>query len=242
MIVKTEAICIKNTRYGESSVISKMFTIEHGLSSFIIQGINRKSSTIKPSHIAPGNILELVIYQKPNATIQRVKELKVVTPLLQVHIDMLKSAVLQFMLEIIAKTNEENLRDEIVFNFLRQTICELEELLEDIGNMPLFFLCRYLKFSGWFPNLELWQKGDSFNLKEGRFEKADILRTSDELNESQSRELYEILLTVQNESVISKANLTYRKDLFIALVKYFEFHILKGKRIKSPAVLSEVLA
>ncbi len=242
MIVKTEAICIKNTRYGESSVISKMFTIEYGLSSFIIQGINRKSSAIRPSHIAPGNILELVIYQKPNATIQRIKELKVITPLHQVHIDMVKNAVLQFILEIIAKTNEENLKDEIVFNFLRQTITELEEMTEDIGYAPLYFLCRYLKFSGWFPNLELLQEGDSFNLKEGRFAKADILRTSDELNQSQSKELYKILLSVQNDSAQIKTEIGFRKDLFTALLKYFDFHILKGKRIKSPAILSEVLA
>ena len=111
MIVKTEAICIKNTRYGESSIICKLFTSEYGLSSYIIQGINRKSSSIKPSHIAPGNITELIIYQKPHGGIQRVKELKIHVPLLQVHIDMKKNAVLQFMLEIIAKTNEEHLKD-----------------------------------------------------------------------------------------------------------------------------------
>ncbi len=242
MIVKTEAICIKNTRYGESSVICKMFSIEHGLSSFIIQGINRKSSQIRPSHISPGNILELVIYQKPNSTIQRVKEIKVIIPLLTVHTDMVKNAILQFIIEIIAKTNEENLKDVIVYDFLKKTITELEELKEDYGSVPLYFLCKYLKFSGWFPNLELWQEGDTFNLKEGRFGKSEIQRTSDELDESQSKELYCILLSVQNETTHKVSELIYRKALFTALLQYFEFHILKGKRIKSPAILSEVLA
>lgn len=242
MILKTEAICIKNTRYGESSVICKMFTTEHGLSSFIIQGINRKTGNIRPSHIAPGNILELVVYQKPNSTIQRVKELKVITPLLYIHTDMVKNSVLQFVLEIIAKTNEDDFKDPVVFNFLKETIITLEGMKENISIAPLTFLCHYLKFSGWFPNLEIWNSGNVFNLKEGRFGDKNLLNSLDELNENQSLELYNILISVQNNLPINKITAIGKKDLFLALLRYYEIHILKGKKIKSPAILAEVLA
>lgn len=242
MILKTEAICIKNTRYGESSVISKMFTMEHGLSSFIIQGINRKGSNIRPSHIAPGNILELVVYQKPNSTIQRVKELKVITPLLFIHTDMIKNSVLQFVLEIIAKTNEDDFKDTVVFDFLKESILTLEGMKENVSMAPLLFLCRYLKFSGWFPNLEMWSNGNVFNLKEGRFGDKNLLNSSDEISENLSQELYNILRSVQNNLEINKVAPFHKKDLFIALLKYYEIHILKGKKIKSPVILAEVLA
>ncbi len=241
MILKTEAICIKNTRYGESSVISKMFTVEHGLSSYIIQGLNRKSSSIRPSHISSGNIVEMVIYQKPNSTIQRVKELKVATPLIQVHIDMRKNAILQFILEIISKTNEDDLKDIIVYQFLRQSILDLENSTDEIGNIPLLFLCHYLKFSGWFPNLEIWQQGDIFNLNEGRFAKSE-LHSSEEVSEILSNELHKILLEVQNHSDLKIFKISHKKEIFNILLKYYEIHILKGRKIKSPSILAEVLA
>ena len=242
MITKTEAICIKNTRYGESSVISKMFTAECGLSSYIIQGVNRKSSPIRPSHLATGNILDLVIYQKPHASLQRIKELKINTPLLLVHTDMVKNAVLQFIIEIIAKTNEEHLKDEMIFNFLKETIIELETNTKQTGFVPLFFLCNYLKFSGWYPNLELWQEENTFNLREGRFEPRDISQAANELGVDQSKELFNILVSLsENKAPIISDN-TNRRELFNALILYYEIHILKGKKIKSPAILAEVLS
>ncbi len=241
MIQKTEAICIKNTRYGESSVICKMFSAEHGLSSYLIQGLNRKSSQMRPSHISPGNIVELVIYQKPQASIQRIKELRVIASLIQVQTDMAKNLVLQFILEIIAKTNEDHLKDEIVFNFLKETIIELETT-EQFGYVPLFFLCNYLKFSGWFPNLELWQEGNVFNIREGKFERPNQSKIVNDLPPEQSKQLFNILQSLQkNEKPGIKKNL-YKKELFKTMLTYYEIHILKGKKIKSPAILSEVLA
>lgn len=241
MILKTEAICIKNTRYGESSVISKMFTIEHGLSSYIIQGLNRKSSNIRPSHISPGNIVEMVIYQKPNSTVQRVKELKVSLPLIQIHIDMRKNAILQFILEIISKTNEDDFKDIIIYQFLKQSILDLENSRDELGNIPLLFLCHYLKFSGWFPNLETWQQGDIFNLNEGRFGKSE-LHSPNEVSDIYSNELHTILLKVQNQTDMKVFKVIYKKEIFSILLKYYEIHILKGKKIKSPSILAEVLS
>ncbi len=242
MIIKTEAICLKNTRYGESSVICKMFTIEHGLSAFIIQGISRKSSPIRPSHIAPGNVLELVIYQKPNSTLQRVKELKVVHPLLSIHTDMVKNSILQFIIEIIAKTNEENHKDDIVFEYLKSAIVELEQSTDGLASYPLYFLCRYLQFSGWFPNLEMWSTGYVFNIREGKFGPSNLMHVSDELNENLSKHLYDLLLMIGKNLSHTQINPPYKKELFNIIISYYEFHLLKGNRIKSPAILAEVLA
>lgn len=241
MISKTEAICIKNTRYSESSVICKMFTSEHGLSSYLIQGINRKSSQIKPSHISPGNIVEMIIYEKPNTSVQRIKELRVLSSQVSVQTDMSKNLILQFMLEIIAKTNEEHLKDELMFDFLKKTIDELETS-EQLGYLPSYFLCNYLKYSGWFPNLEIWKEGYIFNLMEGRFESQDDSKIVNDLRPEQSKELFNLLYSIQNNERPEKGKYLSKRELFRTLLTYFEIHILKGKKIKSPAILSEVLA
>ena len=241
MILKTEAICIKNTRYGDSSVISKMFSLDEGLCSYMAQGTYRKSSQIKPSYLIPGNILELVVYQKPHANIQRIKEVKVVSQLHEVHTDMRKNAILQFILELIAKTNEEQHKDELVYYFLRETLTDLENTTDRISLFTLKFMSGYLKFSGWFPDLLQYEPGSVFNLEEGRFENEINDLASNCLSPELTALFYQIFTESKAEGpeIISSKN---RKELFNALLRYYEIHVLKGRKIKSPTILAEVLA
>ena len=46
MITKTKAIVFKNFKYGEDSLICMCFTEEHGLLSFFLKGINKKSKVV----------------------------------------------------------------------------------------------------------------------------------------------------------------------------------------------------
>ena len=49
MITKTKAIVLRNTNYGESSIISKMYTREFGVRTYILQSIRKgKSAIITP--------------------------------------------------------------------------------------------------------------------------------------------------------------------------------------------------
>lgn len=241
MILKTNAICIKNTRYGETSVISKMYCSALGLCAFIVQGVNRKTAPIKPSHLLPGNILELVVYQKPHSGIQRIKELRMIHPLQQIHTDIRKNAVLQFMLEIFYKSNEELHPDEQLYAFLQSAVLELEHCNEGFGQIPFAFLTRYLAYSGWHPNIDQWEDKLRFNLQEGRFEPENPLYLKQQLDPEQSRMFYQALLFAQKENE-QQLNNVYSKALFGTLLAYFELHVLKGKPIKSPAILKAVFS
>ena len=46
MKYKSLALSLTYIKYGESSIISKLFTKEKGLQSFIIKGIRKKKSQI----------------------------------------------------------------------------------------------------------------------------------------------------------------------------------------------------
>ena len=75
MITKTKAIVFKNFKYGEDSLICMCFTEEHGLLSFFLKGINKKSkSSIKKSQFELLNNLSVIYNYKPNSNFKFFKE------------------------------------------------------------------------------------------------------------------------------------------------------------------------
>lgn len=243
MILKTDAICIKNTRYGESGLICKFFTLDRGIASFLVQGLNRKTSLIKNSHLMPGNILEIVYYKKPAATVNRIKEAKLIGSFHNSEVDFIKNAVLQFVLEIVAKTNEEEASDESIFYFLKQSIEALKNSENSLKYFPVMFLCKYLKFTGWYPNFDA-ENGDlNFYLNEGKFISTSVhLHGSNILDSSSSQELLKAFEIAENFDFNENFTLKNHKEILRNLITYYEIHLLKGRKIKSPEILSEIIA
>ena len=72
MIIKTKGIVLSYIKYGETSIICKIYTEENSIQSFIINGI-RKSKSKNTALYQPLTILDLVIYQRSH---QEFKESK----------------------------------------------------------------------------------------------------------------------------------------------------------------------
>ena len=63
MITKTKGIVLNYIKYGDTSIICKIYTKSFGVQSYIINGIrNSKSKNI--GLYQPLNILDLVVYNK----------------------------------------------------------------------------------------------------------------------------------------------------------------------------------
>lgn len=240
MLLKTQAICVKNTRFGETGVISKLFTKDFGMTSFLIQGINRKSSLIRASHILPGNIIEIVYYKKTSNNLSRIKEIKLIENIYN-NVDISRTSALQFIVEIISKTNEDEVADDIIYNFIKYSIVSLKNDKLKLKFFPLIFLCKYLKYTGWYPNFEQIPDKSKFNLNEGKFVLDNNFSDKFILNQNLSAKLFEAFYNAEKFDY-PEINLTFNhKEVFQNIITYYEIHLLKGKKIKSPEIFSEIL-
>ena len=103
MIDKTKGLVLSYIKYGDSSIICKIFTDSFGLQSYIINGIrNSKSKNI--ALYQPLNILNMVVYHKNSSGIQRIKEAKLDVIYSSVHNDMKKVSVCFFISEFLYKS------------------------------------------------------------------------------------------------------------------------------------------
>ena len=72
MYISTDAIILKNTAYKESSIISRLFTYEHGKVSVIFKGAKKSKNNIS-AIIEPANIINITYYNN-NSNLKNVKE------------------------------------------------------------------------------------------------------------------------------------------------------------------------
>jgi len=235
MITKTKAIVLRNTNYGESSIISKMYTREFGVRTYILQSIRKGKSAIKPSMIQPLSLVDLDIYEKPNSSINRIKELKNNPLLMDIQDSVPKKTVALFLLELLNQCIVDEQYEEELFDFIAAQIIFLER--EPLNALfPIHFMLKLTFFLGVEPQGEFSVDTPYLSLEEGVFVEQSGVSTV-------SRETSELISLLSNNSnwPMVIVNPAARKEGLNQLIKYYHYHITKNKKMKSVEILSELL-
>ncbi|MGB0851488.1 MAG: DNA repair protein RecO [Bacteroidia bacterium] len=235
MLVKTQAIVLRNTNFRENSIISKMYTREFGIRSYIFHSIRKGKSAIRPSMIQPLSLVDMEVYEKAGTSINKVKELRNVPLLLSTQGDMYKKSIALFLVEILNNCLTEEMCDEELFVYIRGQILKIEN--KDVGALfSSVFLIGLSKYLGVEPQGHFSEESKYFDLEEGVFVAQEGLNTLD----NQTSLLISLILHSQ-ENDLPSIKTQVRRDTLNALIKYYQIHIMKYKEIKSVQILSELL-
>ena len=169
MLYKTRGIVFKTTHYAESSVIVQVFTEKLGLQSYIINGVKKPKAKITLNMLQPLHLLDMVVYHKANANIQRVSELRQIPVLQTIPYDIVKSSLTIFLNEVIYKTIRQESKDEHLFEFLFHAVELLDRMEKGLANFHLYFLIRLTRFLGFFPDTDGYKENTYFDLKTAMF-------------------------------------------------------------------------
>ncbi len=240
MLYKSRAIVLKSIRYNEADLITKLFTIEHGVLSFHLKGILKsKKSTLKSALFLPFNILTIDYNYKESKSLQYLKEVKQDSVLTSIHFQISKNAVVTFLVEILNDILSEKEIDKNLFLFLEKSIRYLDSE-EKINFFMHKFLISLTSYLGCPPNLENIDY-TNFNLQEGRFS----LIATDHENHITTPEIviFKQLLgtNFDNYKTIS-ASKSIRQRLLYQLIKYYHLHVNGFKKPKSLDILETVFS
>lgn len=169
MLVKTGGIVIKNTKYSDNSIISKIYTRVLGMQTYIIHGVHSAKAAIKPSLLQPLVLLDLVVYSNPVKNIQRIKEARPNPTLQSIHFDVMKSTIGLFVAELMHRAVKEEEPNTQVYDFVQDFIVFTDRAEENLGVLPLFFVLQMTRFLGFFPQADMDYHGQYFNLNDGIF-------------------------------------------------------------------------
>ncbi len=142
MLYKTRGIVFKYFKYRDSSIIAKIFTEEFGLQTYIVNGVRSSKAKGKIAFYQPLTLLELVVYKKPNADINRISEIRCSHPLKSIPFEITKSSIGVFLAEILYKVIKEEESVTALFDFVYHSIEVLDSLESHYENFHLQFLIK----------------------------------------------------------------------------------------------------
>lgn len=223
MLFETEGIVLNYIKFKETSIITKIYTKDLGLKSFIVNSV-RTPKKGKTALFQPLSLLYLVVYNKESVSLNRISEVKCIDTFKSLRSNSVKIYISFFLSELLTKSLKEENPDEELFEFLKYSLYYLENTEEEVVNYHLFFLVNLSKHLGFFTNST-----------------TEILTNSSEkyITENERTKLEEILNSIY-DSKISLTNAQRRKFLKI-LIEFYNYHIDNFGEINSVKILEEIL-
>ena len=169
MLTKTQAIVLHSLKYGESRLIVDMFTRAFGRQSFIVSIPKTTKSKIKKQFFQPLTLLEIETDIRPKLQLQKLNDVRLLTPFASIPFEPDKLAISLFVAEFLYYALRSEQRNELLYDYLENSIMWLDGQPANFANFHLVFLLRLTRFLGFYPNLDDYEDGDYFDLRESEF-------------------------------------------------------------------------
>ena len=231
MLVKSEGIIFRTTKYGETSVVAEIFSPDYGLNSYIIGSVRKKKSKLA-SIVQVLNIVEFVSYYKDNSSLSRIKEIQLHLVYNDFPFNVVKSSLGLFLTEICQKALRKIDQPGEVYHFIKRTFLALDQSTESLAHFHITFLIDLSSYLGFGLTNNYDPSAPYFNLQNGVFcgvyedPKYDLGRET-----SESLHWY---LSGQNHASINRDQ---RKRVLAALIDFFRYHIEDFGQIRSLDVI-----
>jgi len=236
MIVQTPAIVISSLKYGDKSIILKLFTREEGLKAFIIKNAF-SSKNRQSSFFLPLSFVEVIYDSKNKKQLNYLKEARPLIHYKSIHSNPYKKAIALFLSEILNTLLSEEEKDLFLYDFLENSFLGFDEKQTGFADFHLWFMLNLTRFLGFYPNRSYAEKG-YFDLENGIFTN-EISSVS--IIEKSDLELFEKLLEFDfNQSENNLFNREQRNVLLKIIIRYYKLHIAGFRQPKSLEVLTQV--
>ncbi|MCO5248128.1 MAG: DNA repair protein RecO [Chitinophagales bacterium] len=237
LLHKTEGLVLKTIKYSDTSVITKVFTREFGLYSFIVRGVRGKGNKSKSNIFQALQLLELDIYYHPDKNLLKLKEYRPAYIYQTIYTDMLRQSIAIFFLEVLSKCVQEHEVNTELYDFIRKHLVKLDTNLHFSPLLPQIFLFELSEKLGIKPSsLQDEESICFFNLETATFEpEKSFHQVSLDSKESQ---LLSRFIQMHEDNYTKGERLT----LLHILIAYFKIHIAGFKQLNSLEIIRQVIA
>ena len=213
MLVKTSGVVLKTIKYSDTSLISKIFTRDYGMLTFMLKGALRSIKKGKGNILQPAYILDMEIHYKENRNFQIIKEYKLATIYQSIDFHFRKKSIALFLVEFSQNLLSSNETNEELFELLIKILLLLDDPDLPDDNIAIEYMKSCASLLG-FGFTQDNQEGKYFDLLQGSFDTSKKNRHTLDLKESKL--IYDF---ATNDQFILTP--TQRKTLFEIFLEYF---------------------
>ena len=174
-------------------------------------------------------LLDLVVYNKSNSSLQRISEQRCSEPYHSIPLNFKKSSIAIFLTELLSKTLREEEENKELFCFLHDSFQVLDHLENNFENFHIHFLVRLTKHLGFAVN----SAGDIFR---------EISSTIGDKSFIMDEESVLQKIIESNYSTTIKMSNLMRRDLLEIILQFYRIHNEGFGQLKSTKVLFEIMS
>jgi DNA repair protein RecO (recombination protein O) len=239
VIYTTRAVVLRNVKYGESSLITDMFTEMKGHQTFIIHSVRKANATTPPSFLQLMSLVEMVAYHQDHKKIHHVKEVRLDHVYSSIPFDMRKSAVITCLAEICAQCITTADPHPELFTFLHDELITYDDPDTYDPDFILRFLAGLSHFLGFGIDLSAAASPSGFfDLLNGHY--VELRPLHDYIIPGDDFILLQDIL-IEDPSTPSKTPITIRRRLVDQLITYYQLHVESLRAVQSIKILRELL-
>jgi len=244
MIHATKGIVLRTVKYGDTSIITTVYTELFGVQSYIVKGVRQSSKTSsgKSAYFQPSAILDMEVYHNELKNLQFVKEFQWAYLYGKVLFDVARNAVAMYVIELLQHSLKQPEANPELFYLIEDTLKQLDKGTDTFAaNLPLYFTLHLGSELGFQMQGTFSEKTPVLDLKEGQFVTDKPLHPY-YIDGHPARVTSQLMsLQFYNDLEQLQLNRTLRRELLQAYQNYLALHIADFGELRSVAVLQEIL-
>ena len=239
MLTKTQAIVLHSLKYGETRLIVDMFTRSQGRQSFIVSIPKSVKGKIKKQLFQPLTLLEIESDLRPKLQLQKLSDVRLASPFSSIPFDPNKLSISLFIAEFLYYALRSEQHNEPMFDYIVNSIQWLDAQTDRFANFHLVFLMRLSRFLGFYPNLEHYQTGDYFDLRESVFLSAPPVHR--DFLYPQEAEKIQLMMRMDFPTMhLFRMSHQERNRLLEVSLIYYRLHLPDFPELNSVSILQEL--
>lgn len=240
MYIDDKGIVLRCVKYDDKSFIAHLFTASHGHVSFMVNGTHGKRSGTSTRLFQPLAFLSFQWDMKPNAPLQRMKEVRLLFVQQDIPLHPIKRSVAMLLSEFLVYTLRDEASNPDLYQYIEHSIRWFDMVSEGYANFHLVFLLKLARFLGIAPNMEGYSDGELFDLTNGHF--MPYGTASETIMSSHDTGLLFLLNETSYESMgCITMNHQDRARMIQYLATYYSIHIPKFPTLQSLEILQQVM-
>jgi DNA repair protein RecO (recombination protein O) len=242
MLQNTNGIVLRSIKYGETSLITNIFTEHFGVETYLVQGVRSSTARNRAALLQPGTLLQLVAYHQPQKNLQRLREFQSAYLYTSLQEDVVKNSIALFSVELLLKLLPEHAPMPELYEFGFEYFRALDLLPTDaVANFPLYFILQCSRLLGYNLKGEYSERTPHLNLQDGGFsDHPPLLRPF--VEDVDAKALAKILLVSEFKGLKEvEMNAAQRFRLLDWYLEFLYQHTQHLGQLKSLAVLQAIL-
>jgi len=244
MIHATKGVVLRTVKYGDTSVITSIYTELFGIQQYIVKGVRQttKKSAGKAGYFQPGAILDLEVYHNELKQLQFIKEFKWSYIYETIFFDVVKNTVAMYIIELLQHSLKQPEANPELFYLIEDSLKQLDKGTPLFtGNLPLYFTLHLAAELG-FQLQGVYSMDTAFiDWQEGCFVKEQPVHPYYADNQLAAITSRIANLSFYNELETIALNQRTRRQLLEAYQTFLALHIPGFGEMKSYAILQELL-